>query len=304
MKWTQLQVTCSQPDLETVCAVMSMIDVGLMIEDYSDIENNLTTEYGEFIDEKLLKIDRSIANVSVYVPEEKSIADAVAFLRERFNALLLDVKIELVGMNEDDWANAWKKDYKTLHIGNRTVINPPWITYEPQNDEIVVQMDPGMAFGTGTHETTRLCLLLLEKYMQIGSRVLDVGTGSGILSIAARKLGASSVFAYDIDPVAVRVARDNVEINDVSNITCGVSDLLSDIDRSAAYDFVCANIVADILIRMAPDIGAVMCKGGLIITSGIVQGKCIEVKETMERYGFTTIHTEIENDWVAYVFKK
>lgn len=304
MKWTQLQVTCSQSDLETVCAVMSMIDVGLMIEDYSDIENNLTTEYGEFIDEKLLKIDRSIANVSVYVPEEKSIADAVAFLRERFNALLLDVKIELVGMNEDDWANAWKKDYKTLHIGNRTVINPPWITYEPQNDEIVVQMDPGMAFGTGTHETTRLCLLLLEKYMQIGSRVLDVGTGSGILSIAARKLGASSVFAYDIDPVAVRVARDNVEINDVSNITCGVSDLLSDIDRSAAYDFVCANIVADILIRMAPDIGAVMCKGGLIITSGIVQGKCIEVKETMERYGFTTIHTEIENDWVAYVFKK
>lgn len=304
MKWTQLQVTCSQPDLETVCAVMSMIDVGLMIEDYSDIENNLTTEYGEFIDEKLLKIDRSIANVSVYVPEEKSIADAVAFLRERFNALLLDVKIELVGMNEDDWANAWKKDYKTLHIGNRTVINPPWITYEPQNDEIVVQMDPGMAFGTGTHETTRLCLLLLEKYMQIGSRVLDVGTGSGILSIAARKLGASSVFAYDIDPVAVRVARDNVEINDVSNITCGVSDLLSDIDRSASYDFVCANIVADILIRMAPDIGAVMCKGGLIITSGIVQGKCIKVKETMERYGFTTIHTEIENDWVAYVFKK
>lgn len=304
MKWTQLQVTCSQADLETVCAVMSMIDVGLMIEDYSDIENNLTTEYGEFIDEKLLKIDRSIANVSVYVPEEKSIADAVAFLRERFNALLLDVKIELVGMNEDDWANAWKKDYKTLHIGNRTVINPPWITYEPQNDEIVVQMDPGMAFGTGTHETTRLCLLLLEKYMQIGSRVLDVGTGSGILSIAARKLGASSVFAYDIDPVAVRVARDNVEINDVSNITCGVSDLLSDIDRSATYDFVCANIVADILIRMAPDIGAVMCKGGLIITSGIVQGKCIEVKETMERYGFTTIHTETENDWVAYVFKK
>ena len=161
-----------------------------------------------------------------------------------------------------------------------------------------------MAFGTGTHETTRLCLLLLERFLHEGDRVLDVGTGSGILSIAARKLGAKSAFAYDIDPVAVRVARDNVETNGVSDITCGVSDLLQDIDREEKYDFVCANIVADILIRMAPDIGDVMRQGGLIITSGIIEGKCVEVKETMESYGFTTIHTETENDWVAYVFEK
>lgn len=304
MKWTQLQVTCTQTDLDTVCAVMSMIDAGLMIEDYSDIEENLMTVYGELIDEKILQSDRSIAKVSIYIPEEKSLSDSVAFLRDRFASLCLDVKIELVGLDEEDWANEWKKYYKTLHIGNRTVINPPWIPYEPKNDEIVVKMDPGMAFGTGTHETTRLCLLLLERYLQKGARVLDVGTGSGILSIAARKLGAASAFAYDIDPVAVRVARDNVETNGVSDITCGVSDLLHDVDRSAPYDFVCANIVADILIRMAPDIGGVMRQGGLIITSGIIEGKCVEVKETMEHYGFTTIHTETENDWVAYVFEK
>ena len=304
MKWTQLQVTCSQSDLDTVCAVMSMIDTGLMIEDYSDIEENLMTVYGELIDEKILQSDRSIAKVSIYIPEEKSLSDSVAFLRDRFAALCPDVKIELVGLDEEDWANEWKKYYKTLHIGNRTVINPPWIPYEAQDGEIVVTMDPGMAFGTGTHETTRLCLLLLERYLQQGARVLDVGTGSGILSIAARKLGAASAFAYDIDPVAVRVARDNVETNGVSDITCGVSDLLHDVDRSAPYDFVCANIVADILIRMAPDIGGVMRKGGLIITSGIIEGKCVEVKETMERYGFTTLHTETENDWVAYVFEK
>ncbi len=304
MKWTQLQVTCKTDELDTVCAIMSMIDQGLMIEDYSDIEENLMTVYGELIDEKILQSDRNIAKVSIYIPEEKSLSDAIAFLRERFTALGLTVKTELVGLDEEDWANEWKKYYKTLHIGTRTVINPPWIPYEPKENEIVVKMDPGMAFGTGTHETTRLCLLLLERFLTVGDRVLDVGTGSGILSIAARKLGAKSAFAYDIDPVAVRVARDNVQTNEVSDITCGVSDLLHDIDRSEPYDFVCANIVADILIRMAPDIGAVMKKGGLIVTSGIIEGKCEEVKAAMESHGFTVTHTETENDWVAYVFQK
>lgn len=304
MKWTQLRVTCTQEELDTVCAVMSMLDQGLMIEDYSDIEENLMTVYGELIDEKILNSDRSIASVSIYIPEERSLSDSVAFLRDRFTALSLDPKVELVGLDEEDWANEWKKYYKTLHIGTRTVINPPWIPYEAKDDEIVVKMDPGMAFGTGTHETTRLCLLLLEKYLTKGDRVLDVGTGSGILSIAARKLGARSAYAYDIDPVAVRVAKDNVETNGVENITCGVSDLLHDIDRFEPYDFVCANIVADILIRMAPDIGDVMKQGGLIVTSGIIEGKCIEVKEAMESHGFAVSHTETENDWVAYVFKK
>jgi len=182
--------------------------------------------------------------------------------------------------------------------------NPPWIPYTPAENEIVVQMDPGMAFGTGTHETTRLCLMLLERYLTPGDRVLDVGTGSGILSIAARKLGARSAYAYDIDPVAVRVAKDNVIANGVSDITCGVSDLLNDIDRSEPYDFVCANIVADILIRMSADIGSVMKTGGLIITSGIIEGKCEEVRAAMEANGFAVAHTETENDWVAYVFKK
>lgn len=304
MKWTQLQVSCSQSDLDTVCAVMSMVDVGLMIEDYSDIEENLTIDYGEFVDEQLLKNDRSIAKVSIFIPEEKSYAESLAFLQERFADISLNVDIEIVGLDEDDWANEWKKYYKTLHIGNHIVINPPWISYEPKHDEILVQMDPGMAFGTGTHETTRLCLTLLERYMQKDARVLDVGTGSGILSIAASKLGASSVFAYDLDPVAVRVALENVKINNVTNITCGISDLLNNIDCTAPYDFVCANIVADILIRMAPDVGSFMRKGALIITSGIIVFKSEEVKETMERFGFKTIHKEAENDWVAYVFEK
>ncbi|MBE6637851.1 MAG: 50S ribosomal protein L11 methyltransferase [Ruminococcaceae bacterium] len=304
MKWTQLRVTCNITELDTVCAVMSMIDNGLMIEDYSDIEENLMTVYGELIDEKILSSDRSIAAVSIYIPEEKSLSDAIAFLRDRFNSLALSVKTELVGVDEEDWANEWKKYYKTLHIGNRTVINPPWIPYTPAENEIVVQMDPGMAFGTGTHETTRLCLMLLERYLTPGDRVLDVGTGSGILSIAARKLGARSAYAYDIDPVAVRVAKDNVIANGVSDITCGVSDLLNDIDRSEPYDFVCANIVADILIRMSADIGSVMKTGGLIITSGIIEGKCEEVRAAMEANGFAVAHTETENDWVAYVFKK
>ncbi len=297
--YNQIKVTVPVCDLQLTSDVMTMMNFtgGIMIEDYSDID----ACPWDYVDTEILGKDRTTASVSGFVPSSEDILPVLEQLK-----LLLPVnaKTEVISVEQSDWANNWKKYYKPVRVGKNIVIKPSWEQYDKKETDVIVELDPGMAFGTGTHETTRLCLLLLEKYMQIGSRVLDVGTGSGILSIAARKLGASSVFAYDIDPVAVRVARDNVEINDVSNITCGVSDLLSDIDRSAAYDFVCANIVADILIRMAPDIGAVMCKGGLIITSGIVQGKCIEVKETMERYGFTTIHTETENDWVAYVFKK
>ena len=305
MEWTQLKVTVGVEKLDDTVAVMSMLDNGLMIEDYSDIETNLKTVYGDLIDESILNADKSLAAVSIYVPEEKNYNDYIAFLKERFAHLGIDAKIELIGLDEEEWSTAWKKYYKPIRVSDRLVIVPMWEEYKAQGGEVVVKMDPGMAFGTGTHETTRLVAGLIEKYMRSGDRVLDVGTGSGILSICAAKLGAGGCAAYDIDPVAVRVAKENCEKNDCENIIeCGVSDLLKDVKSVAGgYDFAVANIVADIIVRLSSDIGAYLKKGAFYITSGIIEEREAVVLEAMKAVGFTAVEIVRENGWCAIVFK-
>jgi ribosomal protein L11 methyltransferase len=277
-----------------------------MIEEYSDVEENLMTVYGELIDEKILSADKNIAYVSIFVAPERNFTDYTAFMKERFAALEIADRINMTvdGVEEEDWANAWKTYYKPVHIGNHLVVVPAWQKYDAKEDEITIKMDPGMAFGTGTHETTRLCAAMVEKHMQKGDRVLDVGTGSGILSLFALKLGAASANAYDIDPVAVRVAKENAKDNEVDNFECGVSDLLADVDRSGGkYDFAMANIVADILCRMAPDVPSCLKKGGKIVCSGIINIRSEEVKEAMTKAGLTLVDEASENDWLVLVFE-
>ena len=306
IEWTKLSVECATREIDTVSAILSMVANSLMVEDYSDIEETVQPGFGEVIDEALLQKDRTKATVSVFLPPEKNIAEDAAFVRERLATAGLDCTIRFEGVDEEDWANEWKKYYHPLHIGMHLVVTPPWEDYIPTPEETVVTMDPGMAFGTGTHETTRLCLALLEKYMprNCNCRLLDVGTGSGILSIAASKLGAGRCFAYDIDPVAVRVAKENIELNGCKNITCGCSDLLAGVDRTAPYDFVCANIVADIILRMAPDLPPLLREGALVVTSGVIAPRAAEVLRGMEAAGFTKIGEMSENDWIAMVFRK
>jgi len=307
MKWTQIKVKCEISDLDTVCAVMNMLDNGLMIEDFSDIEENLMTVYGELIDDKILNADKNIAYVSIFVSPERNFADYTAFMKERFAALELSdrVTITVDGVEEEDWANAWKTYYKPVHIGNHLVVVPAWQKYDALPDEITIKMDPGMAFGTGTHETTRLCAAMIEKHLEKGDRILDVGTGSGILSLFALKLGARSANAYDIDPVAVRVAKENAKDNEVTNFECGVSDLLADVDMSGGqYDFIVANIVADILCRMAPDVPRCLKKGKKIVCSGIINIRCEQVKEAMENAGLKLVDESSENDWMVLVFEQ
>ncbi len=306
MEWTQLKVTTKIERLDDTAAVMGMLDNGLMIEDYSDIETNLKTVYGDLIDETILNADKNIASVSIYIPEEKNYNDYVAFLKERFDALGIDAKIELIGLREEEWSTAWKKYYKPIKVSDRLVIVPMWEDYTPENREVIVKMDPGMAFGTGTHETTRLVAGLIEKYMKAGDCVLDVGTGSGILSICAAKLGAKSCYAYDIDPVAIRVARENCEKNGCADkIVCGVSDLLRQVERlPGGFDFAVANIVADIIIRLAPDIGDCLKEGAVYITSGIIDDRESDVLAAMQGAGFAPVETVHENGWCAIVFKK
>lgn len=306
MEWTQLKVTVKTDKLEETAAVMGMLDNGLMIEDYSDIETNLKTVYGDLIDEAILNADKSIAAVSIFVPEEKNYNDYIAFLKERFQSLEIDAKIELIGLKEEEWSTAWKKYYKPIKVSNRLVIVPMWEDYEAENNEVIVKMDPGMAFGTGTHETTRLVAGLIEKYMKKGDKVLDVGTGSGILSICAAKLGAQACLAYDIDPVAVRVAKENCEKNGCADkIECGVSDLLKDVKiPEGGFDFAVANIVADIIIRLSPDIGRCLADDAYYITSGIIDEREADVLDAMSKQNFGLCETVHENGWCAIVFRK
>ena len=302
-EWTQVRLTVALADLERASAIMSMIDNNLMIEDYSDID--LKSVYGDLIDESLLNADKTIASISVFIPCEKSPTEAMAFIHDRMSDSGIEGKIEVIGVNEDDWANAWKAYYKPIRIGKHMVIVPAWEKFEPKEDDIVVRMDPGMAFGTGTHETTRLVIELLEKYVKKGDRMLDVGTGSGILAICASKLGARECKAYDIDPVAVRVARENVKDSGLSNIACDVSDLLRGVDRTGGtYDIITANIVADIIIRMSPDIGELMHDGTILVTSGIITERRDEVVDALTKNGLEIVEVREDNGWCAVVVTK
>ncbi len=301
--WTQLCVKVKNKDLDNTVSVMSMLDNGLMIEDYSDF--SLCGMYGDLVDESILNADREHATVSLFVPSEKNLEEYISFVRERLATLKIEAEIELKGHNEQDWENSWKQYYAPIPLGRITII-PAWKKdeYKLSDGEIGVYMDPGMAFGTGTHETTRLVIKLLDKYMCEGASVLDVGTGSGILAICAAKLGAGKVFACDLDPVAVKVARENVRDSALTNIQVEVSDLLRSVERTdGGYRVVMANIVADIIMRLNPDIKKYMAEDGVYIISGIIMPRAEEVKESLDACGFDIIEMISENDWCAMAVK-
>lgn len=299
LEWSQIKVTVKTEKLDELVAVMSVINSNLMIEDFSDID--LKTCYGDLIDESILNADKSHASVSYFVPKGGNISDDLSFLKERLNSEgLSDAAIEISGVRAEDWENSWKEYYKPFKIG-RIVIVPAWEKYDVGDGEIVVRMDPGMAFGTGTHETTRLIIGLLQKYVKEGNSLLDVGTGSGILAICGAKLGAAPCYAYDIDPMSVRVANENIKDAGLENIiTCEPSDLLRQAYcKSGGYDIICANIVADIIIRMTPDVSSFMHKNTVLLASGIICERCDDVVGCFEKNGFKIVEKAEDNGWCA-----
>ena len=213
-------------------------------------------------------------------------------------------ELQITEREEEDWANAWKAHFRPLRAGRRTVIAPPWHDYAAESDDdVVVILDPGMAFGTGTHPSTRLCVMALEKHLRAGDTVLDVGAGSGVLAIAAVKLGASHVDAVDIEPVAVRSAAENAERNGVADrIHISLGSVDSDTTARGPYDVVVANIISRILVELSPGLASATKPGGLLILSGVIEQREPLVREAFEQRGFSMFSRDQIDDWVGLVY--
>ncbi|MCI8589385.1 MAG: 50S ribosomal protein L11 methyltransferase [Clostridiales bacterium] len=300
MKYTEIKVKCNVADLEQVSGIMSMIDSFLKIEDYSDFDSS-AVGYDGLADESLLQADRTHAFVSLYVPETEDAQASVDFLKQQFAAVGTKVELYESETENQDWENEWKKYYEPVFCGEHVVIVPSWQEYAAQKDEVIVKIDPGLAFGTGTHESTRLCLGLLEQYVQKGDSVFDVGTGSGILAVAAKKLGAGIVRGLDIDPVAVRSAKENAELNGTE-----IEFDTGSIEQSPpqTYRIIVANIVADVILALYPAVYTRLASQGVFIASGIIREREKEVIDILLQNGFSLIESQHEGEWCALAFRK
>jgi ribosomal protein L11 methyltransferase len=251
-----------------------------------------------------------VSSVTGYLPEDERLPSSI---RQIEAALHMLPSIGVVGVGteptvafveEEDWANAWKQYFKPIRIGRHFVVTPPWEDAHLKDNERALVIDPGMAFGTGTHPTTQLCLACLEDYVQPEGavRVADIGTGSGILAIAAKKLGAQYVLAIDTDPMAVRIAETNAKVNDVS-IDSRTLDSIPDW-HAQPFDMVVANILADTLIGLAEQFAEAVKHGGIYIASGVIEGREDNVRLLTEAEGFQAIETRYQGEWVALVFRR
>ena len=244
--------------------------------------------------------------IKTYITEERDVTDDINIIKERINALkefgidIGDAIVELSEVDEQDWANEWKNYYKPTKIGEKIVVKPTWEEYEKKEDDLIVELDPGMAFGTGTHETTTMCIQQLEKYVNENSKVFDIGCGSGILAISAAKLGAKDVLAVDLDEVAVKVSKENVSLNNV-DVKVMHGNLMEVVNDKA--DIVVANIIADIIKILAKDIKNFMKEDAVFISSGIIHKKVDEVKNSLEENGLEIVEIQTLGEWNAIVSK-
>lgn len=312
MNWSEISIHTTAEAVEAVSNILHEAGAnGVVIEDPEVLYRDWDTPFGEIYQLSPDDFPTEGVFVKAYFPVETgNLSDSVERIKEQLHELQsygLDVgkaSIVITEVHEDEWAHAWKKYYKPVNVSDRITIKPIWEEYNPANpDELVIEMDPGMAFGTGTHPTTVLCLRALEKYMQPGDRVYDVGTGTAILSIAAAKLGARHVLAMDLDDVAVRSAQANTEINHVAEkIDVKQNNLLDGIEEQV--EVVVANILAEIIIRFTDDVHKVLLPNGTFIASGIISAREADVKAALTASRLEVVETVYIDDWVAIIAKK
>ena len=308
MIWTEIKIKTTEEAYDAISEMLMTIGAGgVAIDDPNEIRREIAKPNTlDYADDNFVNSLGNDVFIKAYFPDisnivelKELIAEMLVFISNFLNigeGLLVSSEID-----EEDWANAWKKYYKPIKISDTVIIKPTWEEYKRENNEIVIEMDPGMAFGTGTHETTRMCAQLLEKYIKKGDAVIDIGCGTGILSIIAGKLGASHITAVDVDEVAVRVTKENCINNNVENLVNSFKGELKDI-KTKKVDIVIANIIAAVIIDISDMIPKFLKEGGYFITSGIIKERKQDVIDIYTKLGF--VHkTDLQmGEWVAIGF--
>ena len=314
MNWLELHIDTTHAGLDTVTAMLSALDIdGVIIDDETDFQDFLENnhQYWDYVDEDLEKAMAGKSRVTFYLlandngygklGEVRVALQKLKESRDDCGTLLLSLE----NIQDADWENSWKQYYKPMEIGDRLLVIPQWETADPKG-RVPLILDPGLTFGTGSHATTRLCLTALEKAVQGGERVLDLGCGSGILSIAALRLGAAEATAVDIDDKCLTVAYDNAALNGIGKdtYTVKVGNVLTDEAMRAqlggGYQIVLANIVADVIIGLAPMVRSMLAPGGLFLCSGIIDTRAEEVADKLREAGLVIEETRSAEGWFAY----
>ncbi|MZP28807.1 50S ribosomal protein L11 methyltransferase [Heliobacterium undosum] len=309
MKWREIAITTRQENADAMAEIFETVGaMGMVIEDPQLIASYIESNVWDHHDVEIPDVPEGMIRVKTYLAIDDALEERLAALQEELSARERSEEWPahawtMTDLHEDDWAHAWKAFFKPEKVGRRVVIRPTWEEYVAVEDDLVISIDPGMAFGTGTHPTTVMCIRALEDYVHPEARVLDVGTGSGVLSIAAALLGAKKVLAVDNDPVAVATAQENVTLNQVDDVVeVRRNDLLSGLEEQA--DILVANIIADVIIRLAPQAEALLTPEGIMIASGIIQNRLDDVVEAMTEKGFTIEELISHGEWAAVVARR
>ena len=304
MNWTEITVAVANRDTDTAAAIANMtVPYGIYIEDYSDLEQGAEEiAHIDLIDEELVAKDRDTSVIHIYISECDNAAEALGFLKERLTAEGIGYKVEAVGVNDTDWNENWIKYFHATEIGEKLAIVPSWEKYDNKDNRTILQIDPGAAFGTGTHATTSLCLDMLQSYVDDNTEMLDIGCGSGILAVASVLLGAKTAVGVDIDAQSVKTAKENAEINSVTDKTEFIVGDLAEKARGK-YSVVCANIVADVVIRLLENVKNYMEADAVLIVSGIIDLRENDVLNAAEKQGFTVIEKRYKDNWCAFALK-
>ena len=308
MQWAEVSVDTSHEATDLVSEILQELGAaGVVIEDPALLNEYIRSGLWDYTDLKESE-ETEVVRVKAYWALDEELEGKLQHLAVRLDGLASNGidkgagAVSWKAVADEDWAETWKEFFHTEKIGARTVIKPTWEEYEAKAGEIVVELDPGAAFGTGQHATTSLCIRALEDLVQPGMTVFDVGTGSGVLAIVAAKLGAKRVEAVDFDPVAVRVARENVRQNGAENVVrTERSDLLKSVAGKA--DLIIANIIADIIVRLFGEVEGSLAAGGTMLLSGIIEDRLADVVEAAGRHGFSVEKIEQEKGWAAVVVK-
>ena len=315
MEWLEMKIDTSHAGLDPVCAMLEQQGVtGLMIDDETDFQDFLehNRQYWDYVDEALLAEKRGVSRVTFYLERNENALSTIAAVRIAMSAMkkahpeYAPLRLTMDNVADADWENNWKQFYKPMEIGDRLLVVPEWEqASDPQR--IILRLNPGLTFGTGSHATTRLCLQALDKHIHGGEKVLDLGCGSGILSIAALRLGAASAFACDIDEKCVDVAYENAALNHITKDTYTVrwGDVLHDqqlrTEMGGGYDMVVANIVADVIMGLSGSVRDFLKPGGLFLCSGIIDDRAEEVLQKLKSDGWDVIEQRSSEGWFSYL---